>query len=183
MLCIDHETIAPNDLRIPVLKLADAPPSTGSTVVAALDLVIRACAITSGTTGSPKGVVLELGALSARVQLNIAAIGKYALARTLVTLPRIWGTGDGEIVVQSPTMMSGYLGRPDLTAAVVRDGWLHTGDRGTVDELGRVRLTGRIKDEINRAGLKIQPAEIDVLLETHPPLLRLCVCNSRSNLR
>ena len=76
--------------------------------------------------------------------------------------------------MQSPTMMSGYLGRPDLTAAVVRDGWLHTGDRGTVDELGRVRLTGRIKDEINRAGLKIQPAEIDVLLETHPAVAEAC---------
>ena len=71
--------------------------------------------------------------------------------------------------------MSGYLGRPDLTAAVVGGGWLHTGDRGTVDEVGRVRLTGRIKDEINRGDLKIQPAEIDMLLETHPAVTEACV--------
>jgi acyl-CoA synthetase (AMP-forming)/AMP-acid ligase II/thioesterase domain-containing protein len=310
-LCIDHETTAPNDLRIPVLKLADAPLSTGSTAVAVDPGDPALVLFTSGTTGSPKGVVLSFGALSTRVQLNIAAIGKCALARTLVTLPthfghglignaltslmagcdivlyprgaslsprlgsivdthritfmtsvpslwriatrfnppvgdslirvhvgsaplsaqlwsaiaewsraevvncygmtetanwiggassrtegiveglvgKPWGgavairddrgsirkVGDGEIVVQSPTMMSGYLGRPDLTAAVVRDGWLYTGDRGTVDEIGRVRLTGRIKDEINRGGLKIRPAEIDMLLETHPAVSEACV--------
>jgi oxalate---CoA ligase len=84
-------------------------------------------------------------------------------------------TGEGELVVKSPSVMSGYLRRPDLTAAALVDGWYHTGDTGHIDEGGLIRLTGRIKDEINRAGFKVQPSEIDVLLETHPAVSEACV--------
>ena len=86
----------------------------------------------------------------------------------------VQATGDGEIAVQSPSLMSGYLNRPDLTAAVLRDGWFHTGDRGSVDEHGRIWLRGRLKEEINRAGSKVQPAEIDMLLESHPAVAEAC---------
>jgi oxalate---CoA ligase len=82
--------------------------------------------------------------------------------------------GEGEIVIQTPSLMSGYLNRPDLTAAVMTNGWFRTGDRGTVDKLGKIVLSGRIKDEINRAGFKVQPAEIDVLLESHPAIAEAC---------
>ncbi|MFW6028483.1 MAG: class I adenylate-forming enzyme family protein [bacterium] len=82
--------------------------------------------------------------------------------------------GEGEILVRSPSLMSRYLHRPDLTSQVLRDGWLHTGDRGTIDIGGNIRLTGRIKDEINRAGLKVQPVELDMLLETHPAVAEAC---------
>jgi acyl-CoA synthetase (AMP-forming)/AMP-acid ligase II len=84
-------------------------------------------------------------------------------------------TGEGELVIKSPSAMSGYLRRPDLTAAVLVDGWYHTGDTGHIDEAGLIRLTGRIKDEINRAGFKVQPLEIDALLETHPAVSEACV--------
>ncbi len=84
-------------------------------------------------------------------------------------------TGTGEIVVRSPSLTSGYFNRPDLTAAVIIDGWFRTGDRGTVDDLGRIWLTGRIKDEINRAGFKVQPAEIDMVIEAHPAVAEACV--------
>ena len=87
----------------------------------------------------------------------------------------IQATGEGEILLQSPSLMSGYLDRPDLTAAAMFEGWLRTGDRGTIDDLGRIRLTGRIKDEINRAGFKVQPAELDMMLETHPGIAEACV--------
>lgn len=83
-------------------------------------------------------------------------------------------SGEGEILVRSPGLMSHYLHRPDLTAEVLRDGWLRTGDRGTIDTSGKIRLTGRIKDEINRAGLKVQPAELDTLLESHPAVAEAC---------
>src|SRR5262249_35804150 len=89
-----------------------------------------------------------------------------------------WGdireVGEGEIVVRSPSMMQGYLNRPDLTAEVMAEGWYRTGDRGRVDATGRIWLTGRIKDEINRAGVKIQPADIDILLERHPAVAEAC---------
>jgi oxalate---CoA ligase len=83
--------------------------------------------------------------------------------------------GEGEIVVQTPSLMAGYLHRPDLTAMALRNGWFHTADRGAVDSSGTIQLTGRIKDEINRAGRKIQPAEIDALLERHPAVADACV--------
>lgn len=86
----------------------------------------------------------------------------------------IRAAGEGELLVKSPSMMSGYLHRPDLTEAALRDGWYQTGDIATIDTSGRIRLTGRIKDEINRAGLKVQPAEIDTLLETHPAVHEVC---------
>lgn len=87
----------------------------------------------------------------------------------------IRGTGDGELLVRSPSVMSGYLRRPDLTTKVLVDGWYHTGDTAHIDERGLIRLTGRLKDEINRAGLKVQPGEIDALLETHPAVAEACV--------
>jgi acyl-CoA synthetase (AMP-forming)/AMP-acid ligase II len=83
--------------------------------------------------------------------------------------------GAGAIVVQTPSLMSGYLDRADLTAAVLTDGWYTTGDLGEIDAAGNIRLTGRAKDEINRAGFKIQPAEIDMLLESHPAIAEACV--------
>jgi oxalate---CoA ligase len=86
---------------------------------------------------------------------------------------RAAASGEGEILVRSAGIMSGYLDRPDLTAAVLQDGWYRTGDYGRVEN-GRIWLTGRIKDEINRAGFKVHPAEIDRLLESHPAVAAAC---------
>ncbi|MEM7122322.1 MAG: long-chain fatty acid--CoA ligase [Pseudomonadota bacterium] len=81
--------------------------------------------------------------------------------------------GDGEIVVQAPSLMAGYFELDDLTAAVLKDGWFHTGDIGHV-EGGVVRLTGREKYEINRAGMKVHPEDIDLLLERHDGVVEAC---------
>jgi len=70
--------------------------------------------------------------------------------------------------------MQGYWRRPDLTQLVLQDGWYLTGDSGFVDQRGVMRLRGRRKDEINRAGMKVQPAEIDMLLERHPDVAEAC---------
>ncbi len=86
----------------------------------------------------------------------------------------ICAVGLGEIAIRSPTLMTGYLHRPDLTAAVLQGGWYRTGDLGEVSDTGEIRLTGRAKDEINRAGFKVQPAEIDMLLERHPEVAEAC---------
>jgi len=83
--------------------------------------------------------------------------------------------GAGEIIILSPSMMSGYLDRPDLTRAALHRGWYRTGDRGSIDQHGHLWLTGRIKDEINRAGFKVQPAEIDTMLEGNPAIAEACV--------
>ena len=87
----------------------------------------------------------------------------------------IRGEGTGEIVIKSSCLMSGYYNRPDLTAAAFHQGHFRTGDQGLIDEKGRIWVTGRIKDEINRGGFKVQPAEIDALLEGHPAVAEACV--------
>ena len=311
-LLVDGTVASAADLSVLILELAVTTDSRPSAMPSYSNPDDPALVLfTSGTTGTPKGVVLSFRAIEARIELNAAAIGRDALKRTLVTLPthfghglignaltpllaggdvvlypdgaqvandlgrtidrhgitfmtsvpalwrivrksseppegsslicvhvgsaplsvqlwseiatwsraevvncygmtetanwiagassqadgivdgsvgRPWGgtaavlddngfiqkVGEGEIVVQTPSLMSGYLNRGDLTAAAMTNGWFRTGDRGTVDELGKIVLSGRIKDEINRAGFKVQPAEIDVLLESHPAIAEAC---------
>lgn len=82
--------------------------------------------------------------------------------------------GTGEIVLNTPSCMSGYYRRPDLTEAAIENGWYRTGDYGQVDADGTIRLLGRLKTEINRAGMKILPEEIDLLLERHDDVEEAC---------
>ncbi|MCC3765639.1 long-chain fatty acid--CoA ligase [Glycomyces sp. TRM65418] len=74
----------------------------------------------------------------------------------------------GEIVVRGHNLMKGYLGRPDATAAAVVDGWFRTGDLGTVDESGVVRIVDRKKDMIIRNGYNVYPTEVEAVLTRHP---------------
>lgn len=67
----------------------------------------------------------------------------------------------GRVWIRTPALMRGYLGRDDLTRRAVVDGWLATGDLGLLDERGRLYLHGREREEINKGGMKISPAEVD----------------------
>lgn len=76
---------------------------------------------------------------------------------------------EGNFELRSPTVFEGYLDRPDLTAEVfTEDGWYRTGDLATLDAAGCLRITGRVKDVVNRGGEKIPVAEIEQLLFAHP---------------
>jgi acyl-CoA synthetase (AMP-forming)/AMP-acid ligase II len=83
--------------------------------------------------------------------------------------------GTGEILIQSPSLMNGYYKQSELTNAVLKNGWFHTGDMGVIETDGEIRITGRQKSEINRAGMKILPEEIDLLLERHELVQEVCV--------
>ncbi len=82
--------------------------------------------------------------------------------------------GEGEILIQSPSIMSGYYNRPELDSEVFKNGWFQTGDVGFIDLDGVIRITGRKKFEINRAGLKVNPEDIDILLERHDAVNEAC---------
>jgi fatty-acyl-CoA synthase len=71
--------------------------------------------------------------------------------------------------------MLGYWGQPDATATAIRDGWMHSGDLATMDDAGRVRIVGRIKDMIIRGGENIYPAEVEAFLATHPHVAEVAV--------
>lgn len=70
----------------------------------------------------------------------------------------------GEIRVQGPQVMAGYRNRPDLTEAVLRDGWLYTGDLAVMDDEGYVSIQGRRHEAINVGGFKVYPLEVEQTL-------------------
>ena len=76
--------------------------------------------------------------------------------------------GLGEVVIQGPNVIQGYENNPEANATSFADGWFRTGDQGILDAEGYLRLTGRLKELINRGGEKISPREIDEALLTHP---------------
>jgi acyl-CoA synthetase (AMP-forming)/AMP-acid ligase II len=82
----------------------------------------------------------------------------------------------GEIRVRGQGVMLGYLDDPAATAeAIDADGWLHTGDVGTMDEQGYVRITDRMKDLYISGGFNVYPAEVEKLLASHPAIAMVAV--------
>jgi acyl-CoA synthetase (AMP-forming)/AMP-acid ligase II len=72
---------------------------------------------------------------------------------------------NGEVLLRGPNVMLGYLDDPDATAAAIdADGWLHTGDVGTVDQAGNLRITDRLKDMYICGGFNVYPAEVEQVL-------------------
>jgi acyl-CoA synthetase (AMP-forming)/AMP-acid ligase II len=74
----------------------------------------------------------------------------------------------GEVAVRAPSVMTGYDGRPDLTAQVISDGFYYTGDIGMIDEDGRLHITGRLSLLIDTGGHKVNPLEVEEALIEHP---------------
>ncbi|RAG82245.1 AMP-dependent synthetase [Streptacidiphilus pinicola] len=77
-------------------------------------------------------------------------------------------TGEtGEVVVRSPLSMDGYVADPELTEKVLRDGWVHTRDYGSLDEHGYLRLFGRMNDMVKVHDTKVHPSEVEKVLVGH----------------
>jgi len=74
----------------------------------------------------------------------------------------------GEVVIQGPSVFSGYENNPEANAASFVKGWFRTGDQGFLDEDNYLHLTGRIKDLIIRGGENVAPREVDEVLLAHP---------------
>jgi fatty-acyl-CoA synthase len=82
----------------------------------------------------------------------------------------------GELWARGYVVMKGYYNMPEQTAAAITpDGWLRSGDQASIDQLGRVRITGRIKDLIIRGGENIAPKEIEDVLRQHPAVADVSV--------
>ncbi len=78
----------------------------------------------------------------------------------------------GEVVIRGQNVTSGYDGDPAANAAAFTQGWFRTGDQGVIDENGYLRLTGRLKEFINRGGEKFSPREVDEVLIGHPAVVQ-----------
>jgi len=80
----------------------------------------------------------------------------------------------GEVVIRGPNVTAGYENNPDANASAFVDGWFRTGDQGALDTEGYLRLTGRLKEIINRGGEKVSPLEVDEVIMDHPAVAQ-CV--------
>jgi acyl-CoA synthetase (AMP-forming)/AMP-acid ligase II len=81
----------------------------------------------------------------------------------------------GEVWLNGPTVVRGYLGDPAITAANFTDGWLRTGDLGSLSPAGDLSIRGRIKELIIRGGENISPERVEGVLASHPGVLEVAV--------
>ena len=77
---------------------------------------------------------------------------------------------NGEILYRGPSLMDGYAGKPEETAAAVVDGWFHTGDAGVMDTDGFLYIRDRLKDMIVSGAENVYPAEVEGVLAAHPAI-------------
>jgi long-chain acyl-CoA synthetase len=124
------------------------------------------------TEASPLTHVTPLAGLRKRGSIGVPVPDTDARVVDLETGTRILPAGEaGELVVRGPQIMAGYWNRPEETAAVLRDGWLHTGDIARVDEDGYFYILDRKKEMLITRGFNVYPREIEEVLSAHPAVL------------
>lgn len=88
--------------------------------------------------------------------------------------------GTGEVLTRGPHIMRGYFRNPQATAEVLdAQGFLHTGDLGRLDDLGRLHIVGRVKELIIRGGFNVYPPEVEAALNDHPAVMQAAVIGRR----
>ncbi|MBD3108416.1 AMP-binding protein [Bacillus sp. AGMB 02131] len=88
----------------------------------------------------------------------------------------------GEIIFRGRNVMKGYYGKPEETAATIREGWVYTGDLGYQDQQGNVFIVDRKKDMIIRGGYNVYPREIEEVLYSHPDVVECAVIGEPDDL-
>lgn len=106
------------------------------------------------------------------IGINIPAVQSRVVDKFGEELPR----GEvGELVVQGPNVMKGYLGMQEATSAAFIDGWFYTGDLATMDDEGYIYIVDRKKDMIIVGGYNVYPREVEEVLYQHPSVLEAAV--------
>jgi acyl-CoA synthetase (AMP-forming)/AMP-acid ligase II len=82
---------------------------------------------------------------------------------------------DGEILLKGPAIMKGYWNKPEETEKALKDGWLYTGDIGSMDEEGYLKFSGRKKELIKCSGYSVFPSEVEELFYRHPAVAEVAV--------
>jgi acyl-CoA synthetase (AMP-forming)/AMP-acid ligase II len=155
-----------SSLRLAVIGAADVPVELVRRI--RRDLPFQAVLTGYGLTEAGGTVTLNRRDDSAE---DIATTAGLPCEQTEIAI-----ADDGEVLVRGYRVMDGYLDDPEATARVIDPGgWLHTGDLGTVDTDGRLRITGRKKDLFFVGGFNVFPGEVEGLLLTHPAIAEAAV--------
>jgi long-chain acyl-CoA synthetase len=113
----------------------------------------------AGTIGHPVwGVEVEIARAEIEDHIELLPVGEL-----------------GEIVIRGHNVFAGYLGRPEATEEAIVDGWFRSGDLGTKDADGFIRIVDRKKDIIIRGGFNVYPREIEEVLARHPGIVQVAV--------
>lgn len=161
----NNDVIARNPLRfvrsssssLPPQVMADLESVFGCPVLEAYGMTEAAHQMASNRLD---GAVRKPGSVGQAAGPEVAIMGDDG---------RILATDElGEIVIRGPNVTAGYENNPAANAEAYRNGWFRTGDQGTLDTDGHLRVTGRLKEIINRGGEKISPREVDEVLMDHP---------------
>jgi fatty-acyl-CoA synthase len=179
LACVEHPTFAERDLH-PLRSVV----SGGATVPAEL---VRRVEKEMGVTfdivfgQTESGPVITQTLPTDSPEDTAGTLGR-PLPQTEVSIRSVAGDevlpiGEvGEICTRGYLVMQGYFDMPEATAAAITpDGWLRTGDLGTMDERGYCRIAGRVKDMIIRGGENIYPREVEALLFGHPAVADVAV--------
>ncbi|HET8618812.1 MAG TPA: FadD3 family acyl-CoA ligase [Acidimicrobiales bacterium] len=175
---LDHPDRGAHDLsslRVAVTGAADIPVALIQrvadelpfpTIVTGYGLTEAGTASATGPGDDPETIATTVGRPRPGFEVRIAA-----------EQDRDAATGEtGEILLRGPSVMAGYLDDPAATAeALSADGWLRTGDLGTVDDHGYLRIVGRAKDMFIVGGFNAYPAEIENHLLRHPEVRQAAV--------
>lgn len=155
---LEHEGAPPTSLRFVVCSSAPLPSAVRERFETRFDLPLlvsyglseAGCFVSYGEPTAPAGAVGRPQGCEVRIV-------------------------EGEVVVRGHGLFAGYDGDEAASRIALRDGWLHTGDCGHVDDTGFLHIDGRLKDMINRGGEKIAPDAIEAALRAHPALAEVAV--------
>jgi acyl-CoA synthetase (AMP-forming)/AMP-acid ligase II len=115
--------------------------------------------------GIASGKMRSIGTAVSMVEVKIVDVHGVEVSRGTV----------GEIAVRGPNVMLGYWNRPEATAQAIRNGWMHTGDGGYMDDEGFVYLVDRLKDMIVSGGENVYSAEVENAVVSHPAVAQCAV--------
>lgn len=158
-LVINSERLPPEQ----AIELLDAMPQSDAIVYYGLTEASRSTFLR--LRQEPSDRYRSVGKPAPRVEIEISDPQGAFVSRGV----------EGEVCIRGPHLALGYWQRPEEQAATFRNGWLHSGDLGVIDDDGYLTITGRLKDQINVGGLKVSAAEIEGVLRRHPGVADVAV--------
>ena len=161
----NREVIARGRLRLLRSSSASLPPQVMAALEAAFDVpVIESYGMTEASHQMASNPLPPAARHPGSV--GVAAGPEIAI---MDDTGRLLPTGErGEVVIRGRNVTAGYEANPEANARAFTNGWFRTGDEGWLDEAGYLRLSGRLKEIINRGGEKVSPLEVDAVLMDHP---------------